>query len=131
MCGMVHWLSSLLSSTPIAVDTSDNCKYVANADQTDDDDDKIGDECDNCPDKKNKNQADKDDDGRGNACYNCRFDSNYNQTDSDGDGVGDACEGRAQDYYYDHDYYEPEDTASQKNLLVRIMEKLLEMISSK
>ena len=102
-----------------------------NADQKDSDSDSIGELCDNCPDKKNTNQADKDGDKRGNACDNCRFVPNYDQTDTDGDGVGDACEGRAQDYYYDHDYYEPEDTASEKNLLVRIMEKLLEMISSK
>jgi hypothetical protein len=55
----------------------DNCPNVSNPDQTDTDDDGIGDACDNCPTVSNPDQADFDHDGIGDAC----------DPDVDGDGV--------------------------------------------
>lgn len=73
-------------------DSSDNCPNVANPDQTDTDDDGMGDGCDsdddndgvddgadNCPLTKNSDQDDFDEDGNGDAC----------DLDDDGDGVPD------------------------------------------
>ena len=74
-------------------DDVDNCPLVANADQTDTDDDGLGDACDtdddndgvadnndNCPLTANVDQLDTDQDGQGNAC----------DLDDDGDGDPDA-----------------------------------------
>jgi hypothetical protein len=47
---------------------ADNCPLVENPDQSDIDDDKVGDLCDNCPDIYNPEQRDSDEDGIGNAC---------------------------------------------------------------
>ena len=102
-------------------------------DQTDRDADGYGDVCDNCPDISNKNQEDRDGDGRGNACDNCRFISNKDQMDSDGDGVGDACESSAQEAYLMEGRHYQENKMSkqeEKNMLVQIMGKLLEVYYS-
>jgi hypothetical protein len=82
----------------------DNCINISNPDQTDTDNDKLGDACDpdidgdglinnsdNCPSRSNSDQTDADRDGVGDICDNCRSVPNAIQTDSDGDGIGDAC----------------------------------------
>ncbi len=93
----------------------DNCKNDQNADQTDSDEDLLGDACDpdddqdgvnddvdNCPLQGNPDQADADGDGVGDACDNCPDVENPDQTDTDGDQFdgpdglpvfrGDACD---------------------------------------
>ncbi|EDP97803.1 hypothetical protein U8527_05615 [Kordia algicida OT-1] len=47
---------------------NDNCQDVSNPDQTDTDNDGIGDACDNCPTTANNDQLDDDGNGVGNAC---------------------------------------------------------------
>lgn len=51
-----------------SIDAIDNCQAVANADQADADQDRVGDACDNCPNRWNRDQADGDDDDVGDRC---------------------------------------------------------------
>ncbi len=91
------------------VDQGDNCPVHVNQDQSDRDEDGVGDACDNdedgdedddgvadegdnCPQMNNPGQVDEDQDGVGDACDNCPFTSNANQADEDGDGLGDLCD---------------------------------------
>ena len=78
------------------IDTNiDNCPFVSNDDQRDQDDDLRGDLCDNCPELPNFRQADIDADGIGDLCDNCIDTVNYGQGDVDEDGLGDACDADA------------------------------------
>jgi hypothetical protein len=69
------------------LDSTDNCKDVANADQTDTDGDGQGDACDSTP-----NGPDADGDGLPDSTDNCTDVANPGQDDADGDGIGDACD---------------------------------------
>ncbi|MFT7184041.1 MAG: hypothetical protein ACI9QC_000367 [Oceanicoccus sp.] len=63
------------------IDSEDNCIYVVNADQTDVDQNGLGDVCE-----------DHDGDGIQDGEDNCPDFANKNQKDSDGDGLGDVCD---------------------------------------
>lgn len=94
------------------MDQDDNCPFISNIDQIDDDHDDIGNICDNCPQNYNPGnpQPDADGDGTGNVCDstpgtndvdldgiinaedNCPRLPNALQEDFDWDGAGDACD---------------------------------------
>ena len=97
----------LIACTPEdAVEISlDNCRTVYNPDQTDTDNDQIGDGCDedddadeisdsddNCAAIGNPTQSDADDDGVGDICDNCIYVPNPDQADLDQDEHGDDCD---------------------------------------
>lgn len=103
-------------------DANDNCPNDANPDQSDTDNDGIGNACDptpngdtdgdgvdnntdNCPLAANADQIDSDIDARGDVCDpdddndgindgadNCPLAANPNQLDTDGDGQGNVCD---------------------------------------
>ena len=68
-------------------DTSDNCRYTYNPDQSDSDANGLGDACQAPP-------TDFDGDGVMDGSDNCYGTPNPDQVDSDGDGNGDACDQR-------------------------------------
>jgi len=85
--------------------SDDNCPWVTNVDQKDNDQDGIGDVCDNCPDVDNPGQENNDGDAFGDVCDedddndgvadvtdNCPFVANPGQEDNDQDGIGDVCD---------------------------------------
>lgn len=59
----------------------DNCPFVFNPRQYDQDQDEVGDRCDNCPYNSNPDQIDTDKNGEGDACA----------IDIDGDGESQIC----------------------------------------
>lgn len=67
-------------------DSMDNCPVTANADQTDDDRDGIGNVC------EANGAPDADGDGRPDTADNCLNVWNVNQADDDRDGVGNVCD---------------------------------------
>jgi Thrombospondin type 3 repeat len=77
---------------PSRLSGSDNCPAVSNPDQTDTDDDALGDACDNCPAAANTDQQNSDADTFGDACDNCPLITNQGQVDTDADGVGNPCD---------------------------------------
>lgn len=70
----------------------DNCPFLSNPRQLDNDDDHVGNECDNTIYVKNTNQKDTDMDGVGDVLDNCKLTYNPKQHDQDGDGMGDECD---------------------------------------
>ena len=90
------------------LDNIDNCIGLYNPNQTDLNDNGIGDLCednfpdedgdgvpdniDNCLGWDNTDQFDFDQDGVGDECENCKYVQNPAQLDSDGDGMGNKCD---------------------------------------
>ena len=89
-------LTSMLSNADFDMhgipNHEDNCPCVYNPNQTDMDNDTVGDVCDNCPITANRDQADYDADGFGDACDVCPKIFNPLQEDTDGDHIGDSCD---------------------------------------
>ncbi len=86
-------------------DPYDNCPWVANPDQVDDDGDEVGTACDNCPQVANQPQDNLDGDAQGDVCDAdidgdgidddddlCPYTPDPLQKDSDEDELGDACD---------------------------------------
>ncbi|MCH7814438.1 MAG: thrombospondin type 3 repeat-containing protein, partial [Planctomycetes bacterium] len=70
-------------------DICDDCDLGANDDR---DGDGVFDACDLCPDDADSTNAETDGDGIGDACDNCPAAANADQADGDTDGLGDACD---------------------------------------
>ena len=81
-CGDACEVLSDDSDSDGIVDEDDNCSHIPNPDQTNSDQDILGDACDNCPQFSNEGQVDGDDDGVGDICDNCRDVANPDQADS-------------------------------------------------
>jgi len=86
-------------------DSFDNCPFVRNPDQLDDDGDQVGNTCDACPSVADPRQTNLDGDAFGDACDDdkdgdevpnavdlCADRPDPAQDDTDGDGLGDACD---------------------------------------
>ena len=77
---------------PSRIAFTDDCPTVDDPDQTDTDDDGVGDACDVCPDVADSAQLDRDGDGVGDLCDDCPSVPDPDQSDADGDGIGSACD---------------------------------------
>jgi hypothetical protein len=78
---------------PPKIGDQDNCPWTFNPDQSDVDDDGLGDVCDPCPDDpENGCCDDTDGDGICDELDNCPLVYNPDQIDTDGDGQGDVCD---------------------------------------
>jgi hypothetical protein len=80
------------STRPSRIAFTDDCPTVDDPDQTDTDDDGLGDACDVCPDVADSAQVDRDGDGIGDLCDDCPLAADPDQSDADGDGIGSACD---------------------------------------
>ncbi len=69
-------------------DKADNCPLAVNPEQTDANEDGVGDICENDDDADGVETVDSE----GNPVDNCPFDVNTDQSDADEDGIGDACD---------------------------------------
>ncbi len=96
-------------------DPFDNCPFVTNRDQANDDGDEIGTACDNCPNESNDDQMDIDADGVGDVCDGdmdgdgilnaddvCPANPDPMQRNTDGDAEGDACDDDMDDDGFDN-----------------------------
>lgn len=72
--------------------SKDNCPFLANVDQMNNDGDGMGDLCDSTKFMHNQDQNDFDFDGVGDSSDNCIYLKNPNQRDLDGDKIGDFCD---------------------------------------
>lgn len=70
-------------------DVADNCVDIPNLDQTETDNDGLGDACDPCITGSNHNE---DTDSLLDGCDNCPHVDNEDQANADGDDLGDACD---------------------------------------
>src|SRR5512137_2169730 len=83
-CGCGCGCGSILIAN---TDLGDTYQYADDYDE-----DGIEDDFDNCPFVPNRDQSDDDGDKVGNACDNCVKLANNEQLDTDGDKLGDACD---------------------------------------
>lgn len=101
-----YFAATAYTNDSLESDFSNEENFLIPGPVTDADSDGVSDELDNCPGQYNPNQSDLDNDGLGDVCDNdmdedgipnntdnCPSIANPEQTDSDNNGNGDACDG--------------------------------------